>query len=346
MKKRILIVDDDISIINILSLILEKFGCCVTTAANGKEALGLLTRNFDTIILDINMPELDGISLLRIIKTMGIDTPVLFLTGEKALENAKNAIELGAYDFIEKPIEDFEFFKLKIDRSLQKNNLIRKEKKHREDLEKEVKNKTMELENTNKILLQYSKRLEDSTIETISTLMVALEEKDRMTIGHTNRVTHYAKLLAQKNGLPARDCQAVARASQLHDIGKLVIDSSYIHKVGPLTDNEWNAIKKHPETGAAILAPLGFLQREKKIVHQHHEWFDGTGYPDGIKGMEIDLLARIVTIADSYDAMTSPRSYKEAIGRAEAIQELERCAGTQFDPSLTESFIEIIKKEL
>ena len=135
--------------------------------------------------------------------------------------------------------------------------------------------------------------------------MVALEEKDRMTIGHTNRVTHYAKQLAKKTGLPARDCQAVARASQLHDIGKLVIDSSYIHKVGPLTDNEWNAIKKHPETGAAILAPLGFLQREKIIVHQHHEWFDGTGYPDGIKGMEIDLLARIVTIADSYDAMTS-----------------------------------------
>jgi putative nucleotidyltransferase with HDIG domain len=176
----------------------------------------------------------------------------------------------------------------------------------------------------------------------MSSLQAAMEEKDGYTAGHTLRVTELAMLLGQSARLESHDLLVLRRASQFHDIGKLVIDLSCIRKPGTLTTEEWALIKKHPEIGASIIEPLTFMEREREIIRHHHEKLDGTGYPDGIGGDELDMLTRIITIVDSYDAMTSRRNYRKNLTTPEAIGELRRCAGTQFDPELVEIFAGVV----
>ena len=144
--------------------------------------------------------------------------------------------------------------------------------------------------------------------------------------------------------LPQEELIILKRACQLHDIGKLVIDVSCIQKPGPLTDDEWEKVKKHPEVGETIIKPLRFLKREGEIVRHHHERMDGRGYPDQLGGNDLDILTKIVTVADSYDAMTSKRSYKINLSREHAIEELNRCAGSQFDHQVVRAFVSVLQK--
>jgi len=169
-----------------------------------------------------------------------------------------------------------------------------------------------------------------------------MEEKDEYTAGHTRRVTELSMLIGEAIALPEEEQVVLRRASEFHDIGKLVIDLSCIQKPGKLTPEEWELIKKHPEVGANIVEPLKFMERECKIIRHHHEKVDGTGYPDGIGGDELDLLTRIITVADSFDAMTSRRNYRRNLSTVDAVAELRRCAGTQFDPELVEAFAGVI----
>jgi HD-GYP domain-containing protein (c-di-GMP phosphodiesterase class II) len=135
------------------------------------------------------------------------------------------------------------------------------------------------------------------------------------------------------------------RACKVHDLGKLVVDVSFIQKPGPLSEEEWQLMKKHPEIGANIITPLAFMQQEITLVRHHHERLDGKGYPDGLGGDELNLLTRVITVADSYDAMTSKRSYKQNMNLKEAIAELHRCAGSQFDPEIVRVFVEVIEAQ-
>ena len=205
-----------------------------------------------------------------------------------------------------------------------------------------MQSKTSELAEKNLLLERYSNQLENATVQIMMSLQAAMEEKDGYTAGHTRRVTELALLLGQEAGLNGDDILVLRRASQFHDIGKLVVDVSCIQKAGELTPEEWELIKKHPGVGASIIEPLTFMERERDIIRHHHERLDGTGYPDGICGNELDTLTRIITIADSYDAMTSRRNYRRNLTTTEAMGELWRCAGTQFDSELVEIFAGVV----
>ncbi len=335
---KILITDDDALVREAVEKILELFGHTVISTSSGPEALEVIEDDLDVIILDINMPGMDGFETMTAINEKKLGIPVLFLTGAGSMEYAVKAINLGAYDFIPKPIEDLDMFDVKIKRAIEKRMYVRREKACKANLESEIQAKTKELAEKNVLLEDYSHQLEESALSTILTLQTAMEEKDQYTAGHTLRVTRYAQWIGQALNLPNADMVVLERASQLHDIGKLVLDNSCIQKPGPLDKEEWILIKKHPAVGANIIKPLLFLDREGDIdiVLHHHERMDGTGYPDGMPGAELDILTRIITVADSFDAMTSMRSYRVNLSRDGALAELRRCAGTQFDPDLVE----------
>ena len=341
-KASILIADDDALVRTAVERILAMFHYNVTAVESGRELLETVHDGYDAIILDINMPGMDGFETLAELNRKNVDIPVLFLTGAGSMAYAVKAINLGAYDFITKPIEDLEIFHVKVKRAIEKSTFLRHEKLYKQNLEKEVAAKTRELAEKNILLRRYGDQLEKATVQIMSSLQTAMEEKDVYTAGHTLRVTDYCMALGEAIDLPEEEHIILRRAAQFHDIGKLVIDLSCICKPGRLSDAEWELIKKHPEVGANIIKPLGFMEREQDIIRHHHEKLDGSGYPDGIGGDDLDTLTRILIIADSFDAMTSRRNYRRNLSSDEAVAELRRCAGSQFDPELVEYFAGIV----
>jgi putative two-component system response regulator len=335
---KILIADDDAMVRRTVSKILEMFGHQVETVSDG---VGLLTKiddSYDVIILDINMPDMDGFETMNRLNDMNYEVPVLFLTGAGSMDYAVKAINLGAYDFLTKPIEDLDIFNVKIRRAIEKRNYVLNERKYKEALEDDIQVKAKQLEEQNKLLLTYSNSLENATVQLMSSLQNAMEEKDYYTAGHTMRVTDYALMLGMAMGITENEILILRRAAQFHDIGKLVIDLSCIQKPGKLTDEEWLLIRKHPSVGANIIQPLGFMKREQFIIRHHHERMDGKGYPDGLTGDQLDDLTKIIIVVDSYDAMTSRRNYRKNMTMEQAVEELFKCSGVQFEPTTVEYF--------
>jgi len=337
-KARIVIADDDPMVRNTVTKILEMFGHEVKTVVDGAGVFEVVDDSFDVIILDINMPGMDGFATIDELNRRNFDIPVLFLTGAGSMDYAVKAINLGAYDFLTKPIEDLDIFNVKIRRAIEKRMYVLKEKQYRESLEDDVREKAMMLEKQNKLLLRYSENLEKATVQMMSSMQNAMEEKDYYTAGHTMRVTEYAVLLGKAMDIKEEDQLVLRRAAQFHDIGKLVIDLSCIQKPGKLTEDEWTLIKKHPSVGANIVKPLKFMEREQFIIRHHHERMDGKGYPAGLQGHQLDQLTRILVVVDSYDAMTSKRNYRKNLNMEEALTELHACSGTQFDQETVEVF--------
>jgi len=340
--QKILIADDDELVRKAVGRILLMLGYDVQSVDCGRAVLDTVNEDIDVILLDINMPDIDGFQTLEGLNRSGYAIPVIFLTGAGSMDYAVKAINLGAYDFLTKPIEDIEYFHIKIKRALEKRRYIKQDQHYRQELEREVRDKTRELAQKNRLLEEYSHHLEGATIQIMTSLQNAMEEKDYYTAGHTVRVTDYAVLLGKALDLSEDDLLVLRRASQFHDVGKLVIDLSCIQKPGKLSPEEWELIKKHPEVGANIIQPLGFMERERDIIRHHHERLDGRGYPDGLGEDELDQLTRILILADSYDAMTSRRNYRRNLSKIEAVAELRRCAGSQFDPEQVETFAALI----
>lgn len=339
---KILIADDDAMVRATVSRILEMFGHKVTIVSDGYGVLEEIDDSYDVIILDINMPDMDGFETLDKLNELQYQVPVLFLTGAASMDYAVKAINLGAYDFITKPIEDLDIFNVKIRRAVEKRNFILREREYKTALEDDIQSKAIQLERQNKLLVSYSNSLEKATVQLMSSLQNAMEEKDYYTAGHTMRVTEYALMLGMTMDLAEEDIVVLRRAAQFHDIGKLVIDLSCIQKPGKLTDEEWKLIKKHPSVGANIIQPLGFMNKEQFIIRHHHERLDGKGYPDGLFGDQLDVLTKIIIVVDSYDAMTSRRNYRMNMSMEQAVDELYRCSGTQFDPDVVRYFAKSI----
>ncbi len=337
-KAKILVADDDSLVRATVSRILELFGHEVVSVTDGKFVGEVIDQTFDVVLLDINMPGMDGFETIESLNRLAYDIPVIFLTGAGSMDHVMKAINLGAYDFLTKPIEDLDIFNVKIRRAIEKRMFIRRELEYKKELEDDVRLKAVELEKRNKLLRVYSNSLENATVQLMTSLQNAMEEKDFYTAGHTMRVTEYAVLLGLAMEVSEEDLVILRRAAQFHDIGKLVIDLSCIQKPGKLTDEEWGLIKKHPVVGANIIKPLGFMDREHFLIRHHHERMDGKGYPDGLMATDLDILTRILIVVDSYDAMTSKRNYRRNLGMGEAVFELNRCAGSQFDPQCVEVF--------
>ena len=341
-RTKILIADDDAMVRTTVSKILEMFGHDVTSVSDGVGVLEEVDDSYDVIILDINMPDMDGFETMDRLNSFDFDIPVLFLTGAGSMDYAVKAINLGAYDFLTKPIEVLDIFNVKIRRAIEKRDFILREREYKEALEDDIQSKAKLLEEQNKLLKTYSNSLENATVQLMSSLQNAMEEKDYYTAGHTIRVTEYALMLGMAMALEENDIVVLRRAAQFHDIGKLVIDLSCIQKPGKLTEEEWILIKKHPSVGANIIQPLGFMDKEQFIIRHHHERMDGKGYPDGLTGDQIDILTKIIIVVDSYDAMTSRRNYRTNMSMEQAIEELHRCSGTQFDRDVVEYFAKSI----
>jgi putative nucleotidyltransferase with HDIG domain len=332
--ENILVVDDEEAIREVVSTMLEAKGYHCTAVQNGRVAQDEVKKcTPDLVLSDMIMPEMDGIKLLEWMRQYDPEVPVIMVTAIHDISTALEAIRRGAYDYILKPFEKDQLF-LGVGRALQHRRLIAENRSYQRNLEQLVEERTAQLTGA---LTQ----LEQSYDDTLEALGSALDLKDAETEGHCQRVTAFCISIAKTMPVPDAYLAVLARAAFLHDIGKMAIPDGILRKPGPLNDDEKQIMRKHCEIGHKMLIRIPFLREAAEIVLAHQEFFDGTGYPRGLKGEEIPLGARIFTIADSLDAMISDRPYRKALPMSHARGEIQRCSGTQFDPKVVEVFMSI-----
>ena len=332
--EQILVVDDEEAIREVVSTMLESKGYRCTAVSNGRAAQEQVKRSTpDLVLSDMIMPEMDGIKLLDWLREYDPEVPVIMVTAIHDISTALEAIRRGAYDYILKPFEKDQLF-LGVGRALQHRRLVAENRSYQLQLEQQVEERTAQLTGA---LAQ----LEQSYDDTLEALGSALDLKDAETEGHCQRVTAFTISIAKAMPVPNHYLPILARAAFLHDIGKMAIPDGILRKPGPLTDDEKQIMRKHCEIGYNMLIRIPFLRDAAEIVLAHQEFYDGTGYPRGLKGDQIPLGARIFTIADSLDAMISDRPYRRALPMGHAREEIRRCSGTQFDPKVVEVFATI-----
>lgn len=331
--KKILIVDDDIMNLKMAEIILRRKGYESVKANCGEQCLEYLQNEMvDLILLDVHMPGMDGFEVLRTLNQSEKlkEIPVIFLTANNETDTEIRGLKEGAYDFITKPFVA-EIMIQRIERILEYTHL----QKH---LKSEVEKQTKTAE-------ERRMKLERLTMQVMLSFANAIDAKDRYTNGHSMRVAEYATEIARRAGKTEKEQEEVYFCGLLHDIGKIGIPDGIINKPGRLTEEEFAIIKSHPTIGAHILMTLTELAEVHIGANWHHERYDGKGYPDGLKGEEIPEIARIIAVADTYDAMTSKRSYRELLSQDIVKAELEKGKGTQFDPYFAEIMLEIIEED-
>src|SRR3989441_12399087 len=330
--EKILVVDDEEAIREVVSTMLQAQGFECAAVGNGRVALDYLQKNsIDLVLSDMVMPEMDGLELLEWLRTHDPDVPVIMVTAMHDLSTALEAIRRGAYDYILKPFEKDQLF-LGVRRALQHRRLVMENRNYQRNLEQAVEERTAKLSET-------LEQLEQSYDDTLEALGGALDLKDAETEGHCQRVTAFTISIAKAMQVDQELLPCIARAAFLHDIGKMAIPDQILRKPGPLTDEERHIMRRHCEIGHAMLSRIPFLGDAAEIVLAHQEFYDGTGYPRGLRGEGIPLGARIFAVADALDAMISDRPYRRALPISHAREEIKRCAGTQFDPAVVKVFL-------
>lgn len=330
MNDWILVVDDDTSNLKMASHILGKAQMRVSCLKSGGDAVKFLEENKpDLILLDIHMPGMDGFETILAIRenATAADVPVIFLTADDDSNTEKKGLEVGAVDFIRKPFVP-EVLLLRVRHTIDLKRL-------QADLQKEVQKKTQE------IAAQHEK-LERISMQIVKALSGAVDAKDTYTNGHSLRVAEYSKEIARRTGLPGNAQDDIYMMGLLHDVGKIGVPDAIINKPAHLTEDEYEVIKNHPVMGARILKNINDFPKLATGARWHHERYDGKGYPDGIAGEEIPLEARIIAVADAYDAMSSRRSYRDVLPQEMVRAEIVKGKGTQFDPDITEIALKMI----
>ncbi len=323
-QQKILIVDDEKTVRKSLNKCLTRSGFSCVEACDAKEALDNLTNKpADLVILDITMPGTSGSELLPQIKQSFPDTAVVMATAVVEPDTIINCMKNGAQDYITKPFDVNELVS-NIEMVLKKRQLELNLKEKSQVLEGKVDEQAMELQKL--------------FIDAIESLISALEAKDKYTAGHSRRVTKIAIDTGRALGLSAEELENLRWAALLHDIGKIGIDSSVQNKPGILTPTEYDYILTHCSIGPGIVEPL-VNETIVEVIRHHHDSFDGSGLNQKLHGEEIPLGARILAVADSFDAMTSDRPYRSAMAADIAIAEIKKCAGTQFDPVVVKAFL-------
>ena len=327
-KYKIIGVDDENGILDSLRVLLENSNYEFLGVTDPEEAIEIVRKeHFDLMLLDFMMTPLHGDEVVEKIRKFNKELYILLLTGHKDLAPPLDTIKrLDIQGYCEKS-DKFDQLLLLIESGLKSVKQMNEIKKINEELE------------TSK------EQLEQAYLEMTQTLRYTVEAKDTYTRGHSDRVSEFSVLIGEKLGLTEKQIQILRIGGLFHDIGKIGIPDSILLKTEKLTDEEYSEIKKHPSIGAHILGTAKIFQDIIPIVEHHHERYDGTGYPAKLKGEEIPYTARIAAVADTFDAMTSRRSYRGPIDIERVKEEIKRCEGTQFDPQIAEVFIDILNNE-
>lgn len=336
-KPRLLIVDDEAAVRGVLHDLLEQSYDCAE-ASSAEEALSLLRLSpYELVISDITMTGMSGLQLIPYIKTIAPGSVIVMVSGVQTIESAINALRLGAFDYLMKPF-DLRQVEAAIQRAHEHYELIAAKQRYENHLAELVDQRTAELDDA-------LGSLEDAYRSTLQALTAALETRDAETHGHSERVVTFSLRLGREYGLNANEMKALEFGSLLHDIGKIGVPDAILRKPGKLTEEEWDRMREHPLHGQQILRGIEFLEGAGKVVAQHHEKWDGSGYPLGLRGEEIDICARIFAVADAFDAITSDRVYRKAQSYEAAALELEDWADRQFDPRIVAAFHRVPKED-
>jgi len=329
-KPRLLIVDDETEVRSVLhDLLCGSYQCA--EAASAEEAVARLREdNFELVISDITMSGMSGLEMIPHVKDISPDTVIVMISGMQTIESAINALRLGAFDYLMKPF-DLRQAEAAVRRALEYHELVVAKRRYENRLEELVEQRTAELD-------QALDSLENAYRTTLQALTAALETRDAETHGHSERVVTFSLRLGREFGLNRPQMKALEFGSLLHDIGKIGVPDAILRKPAKLTEEEWERMREHPLHGQQILRGIEFLKGAAKVVAQHHEKWDGSGYPLGLKAEEIDICARIFSVADAFDAITSDRVYRQGRSYEVAAKELNEWAGRQFDPKVVEAF--------
>jgi len=331
---RILVVDDEAQVRIMIGATLERQGYDVQLAASSHEALDAVQQNnFELVLTDIVMQDGNGIALLERIHEQQPYLPVIMVTAVHDIGVAIDAMRRGAYDYLLKPFERDHLIGT-VKRAIDHRNALQKSQNYQQSLEQVVRART-------EMLRQAMEDLERSYDITLEALGDALDLKDSETEGHSKRVTAYTIALARAIGIAPAQIKVIARGAFLHDIGKMAIPDEILRKPGKLTLEEQEIMHEHCPRGYHMLRKIPFLAEAAEIVFSHQEFFDGNGYPNGLRGVQIPIGARIFAVADALDAITSDRPYRKARSFDLARAEILRCSGTQFDPSVVEVFLKM-----
>jgi putative nucleotidyltransferase with HDIG domain len=332
---RILVVDDEEAIREIVCSMLMAANYKCAQASSGQKALALLDSGdeFELMLSDLMMADLDGIALLERTKEKYPDMPVVMVTAVHDISVALKALREGAYDYLLKPFEREQLLAT-VRRALENRRLKLDNRAYQTKLEALVEQRTAQLRTA-------FDELERSYDITLQALGGALDLKDAETEGHSKRVTAFTMAIAKAMRLPKDEINVIARGAFLHDIGKMAVPEKILLKPGPLTRDEIEVMREHCYHGYQLLKRIPFLTEAAEIVYSHQERYDGTGYPRGLKGDEIPLGARIFSVADTLDAITSDRPYRAAQSVAAAREEIQLWSGRQFDPKVVKVFLDM-----
>jgi diguanylate cyclase (GGDEF)-like protein len=353
---RVLVVDDEPSVTAVLDKILSSRGYDVVACNDAQMALAALRQQpagYDIVLSDISLPGMDGLALIEEVQRLDGSVVCVVITGHATADQAISALRRGAYDFVQKPFV-IEQFHAVINRAMEHRRLVVENLQSKNHLQEMVREKSEE------VLLRLD-QLKTSYQFTLETMAAMLDAREHGMGRHSIRVRDLTTLLARHIGIKSPELDEMARGALVHDIGKIGIPDTILNKPGPLSPEEWTVMKKHPEIGyrflesssflrtaAGISPPLqgdvhifsSFVKTAATIVLSHHEKFDGSGYPRGLKGDQISLGARIFSVIDAYDAMRSTRVYRKSMSVEKSVEEITRCSGTHFDPAIVKVFLE------
>ncbi len=324
----ILVIDDNPDILRLMQqLLVDRYDLIMTDRAAKGLAI-LKEKDPDLVICDVMMPEMDGHEFCRRVKAdqQIMHIPIMLVTSRGEIQMKIEGIEAGADDYLVKPFDPAE-----LDTRVRSLLRIRKSEQQLAQMNRNLETRTQDLAESQRQLF----------LATIKSLVNALEAKDPYTRNHSARVTEYSLRIARRVGYDQRELKDLELAGLMHDLGKIAVPETILHKPGRLTDEEFAYIKAHPVKSEEIIQPITMLKHICPIVRGHHERYDGRGYPDGLAKLEIPLGARIMAVADTYDAMTSDRPYRQGLPHSKTVKEITHCSGTQFDPEVVHHFLAI-----
>jgi putative nucleotidyltransferase with HDIG domain len=319
----------------------------VIQSEGGQGVFSTLDRSsFDLVICDIKMPDVDGVEVLDYVTGNFATVPIIMLTGLTDIAVAIDVMKKGAFDYLMKPIKKHDLLTAIHKAVVHRDILVRNEELERENreyqlfLEEKVKDRTKALNERTLELQDLNEHLKHMNIQFVNVLAETIEAKDGHTSGHCNRMRYLCVELGRLAGLGPEDLERLEYASLLHDLGKIGTSEAVLNKPGPLTKEEADHIKEHPVRGEKILNGIDLMEDVARIIGAHHENFDGSGYPKGLREAEIPLEARIIAVADLFDAMSSDRPYRAGLALDKVLAEMQRVAGSQLDPDMVKLFID------